>query len=102
MAIGQTRAGRYLRVVYVPDPEPESLFVITTPRFLLLTRNAAAATDSSGYLGLLHPQEIKDPYAENVAVTLRFDGVQRVVPYQSSTVYYLDNGILKHYVYSGD
>lgn len=29
VAIGQTRAGRYLRVVYVPDPEPESLFVIT-------------------------------------------------------------------------
>jgi hypothetical protein len=29
VAIGQTRAGRYLRVIYVPDPEPESLFVIT-------------------------------------------------------------------------
>ena len=29
IAIGQTRGGRYLRVVYVPDPEPESLFVIT-------------------------------------------------------------------------
>ncbi len=29
VAIGQTRAGRYLRVVYVLDPEPESLFVIT-------------------------------------------------------------------------
>jgi hypothetical protein len=29
IAIGQTAAGRYLRVVYVPDPEPESLFVIT-------------------------------------------------------------------------
>jgi hypothetical protein len=28
-AIGQTRAGRYLRVVYVPDPEPGSVFVIT-------------------------------------------------------------------------
>jgi hypothetical protein len=23
VAIGQTRAGRYLRVVYVPDPEPQ-------------------------------------------------------------------------------
>jgi hypothetical protein len=38
VAIGQTRAGRYLRVVYVPDPEPESLFVITafdlTPKAL--------------------------------------------------------------------
>ena len=29
VAMGQTRAGRYLRVIYVPDPEPESLFVIT-------------------------------------------------------------------------
>ena len=29
VAIGKTRAGRYLRVIYVPDPEPESVFVIT-------------------------------------------------------------------------
>ena len=29
IAVGQTRAGRYLRVIYIPDPEPESLFVIT-------------------------------------------------------------------------
>ena len=29
IAIGRTVAGRYLRVVYVPDPEPNSLFVIT-------------------------------------------------------------------------
>ena len=29
VAPGQTQAGRYLRVIYVPDPEPESLFVIT-------------------------------------------------------------------------
>ena len=29
VALGQTHAGRYLRVIYVPDPEPESLFVIT-------------------------------------------------------------------------
>jgi len=29
VAIGQTRAGRYLRVIYIPDPEPESVFVIT-------------------------------------------------------------------------
>ncbi len=28
VAIGQTRAGRFLRVIYVPDPEPESIFVI--------------------------------------------------------------------------
>ncbi len=29
VAIGQTSAGRYLRVVYVPDPHPDSIFVIT-------------------------------------------------------------------------
>jgi uncharacterized DUF497 family protein len=29
VAIGKTRAGRYLRVVYVADPEPDSVFVIT-------------------------------------------------------------------------
>ncbi|MDQ1301488.1 MAG: hypothetical protein QG637_1410 [Chloroflexota bacterium] len=29
IAVGQTRAGRYLRVIYVPDPEPGSVFVIT-------------------------------------------------------------------------
>lgn len=30
IAIGQTLAGRYLRVIYVPDPEPNSVFVITS------------------------------------------------------------------------
>jgi hypothetical protein len=29
VAIGQTRGGRYLRVIYVPDPQPDSVFVIT-------------------------------------------------------------------------
>jgi len=29
MALGQTAAGRYLRVIYVPDPKPDSIFVIT-------------------------------------------------------------------------
>ncbi|MCU0306051.1 MAG: DUF4258 domain-containing protein [Thermoanaerobaculales bacterium] len=29
MLMGQTEAGRYLRVIYSPDPEPESVFVIT-------------------------------------------------------------------------
>ncbi|MGH9509927.1 MAG: DUF4258 domain-containing protein [Terriglobales bacterium] len=29
VAIGQTQAGRYLRVIYVPDPQPDSVFVIT-------------------------------------------------------------------------
>jgi len=27
VAIGQTEAGRYLRVIYVPDPKPDSVFV---------------------------------------------------------------------------
>jgi len=29
IAIGRTSGGRYLRVIYVPDPEPKSVFVIT-------------------------------------------------------------------------
>jgi hypothetical protein len=29
VAIGQSRDGHYLRVIYVPDPEPNSVFVIT-------------------------------------------------------------------------
>jgi hypothetical protein len=29
VALGQTEAGRYLRVIYVADPEPGSVFVIT-------------------------------------------------------------------------
>ena len=29
MALGQTAEGRYLRVIYVPDPDPYSVFVIT-------------------------------------------------------------------------
>lgn len=29
VALGQTSSGRYLRVIYVPDPEPDSVFVIT-------------------------------------------------------------------------
>ena len=29
MAIGRTMAGRVLRVIYVPDPEPDSVFVVT-------------------------------------------------------------------------
>lgn len=28
-ALGQTEAGRYLRVIYVPDAQPDSVFVIT-------------------------------------------------------------------------
>jgi hypothetical protein len=29
VALGQTGSGRFLRVIYVPDPEPNSVFVIT-------------------------------------------------------------------------
>jgi hypothetical protein len=29
MALGQIAAGRFLRVIYVPDPEPGSIFVVT-------------------------------------------------------------------------
>ena len=29
IALGQTEAGRYMRVIYVPDPTPGSVFVIT-------------------------------------------------------------------------
>ena len=29
VAIGKTHGGRYLRVIYIPDPLPNSLFVIT-------------------------------------------------------------------------
>ena len=29
VALGQTEAGRYLKVIYVPDPVPNSVFVIT-------------------------------------------------------------------------
>ena len=28
-ALGQTDSGRYLRVIYVPDEEPDSVFVVT-------------------------------------------------------------------------
>ncbi len=29
IALGRTRGGRYLRVIYVPDEEPGSVFVVT-------------------------------------------------------------------------
>jgi hypothetical protein len=29
VALGQTTGGRYLRVIYVPDEEPDGVFVIT-------------------------------------------------------------------------
>jgi hypothetical protein len=30
IALGKTEGGRYLRVIYIPDPAPESVFVITS------------------------------------------------------------------------
>lgn len=32
VALGRSRAGQYLRIVYVPDPVPDSVFVITAYR----------------------------------------------------------------------
>jgi hypothetical protein len=29
VALGQTSSGRYLRIIYIVDPEPESVFVVT-------------------------------------------------------------------------
>lgn len=29
VALGRTASGKYLRVIYVPDPEPDTVFVIT-------------------------------------------------------------------------
>jgi len=29
VAIGQTQSGRYIRVIYVPDPDGRSIFVVT-------------------------------------------------------------------------
>lgn len=29
VAVGRTRGGRYLRVIYVPDPKPDHVFVVT-------------------------------------------------------------------------
>ena len=40
IAIGQTRGGRFLRVIYVPDPELESVFVITAYELLGKPRKA--------------------------------------------------------------
>jgi len=38
VALGQTRAGRYIRVIYVPDAEPRSVFVIIGPKAKLALR----------------------------------------------------------------
>ena len=44
IALGQTEAGRYLRVIYVPDPTPGSVFVITAYELAEKARKAIAGT----------------------------------------------------------
>ena len=41
IAIGQTGEGRYLKVIYVPDPVPDSVFVITAYEFGPKAKRAA-------------------------------------------------------------
>ena len=52
IAVGQTQAGRYLRVVYVPDPKPGSVFVVTAydlgPKALQALRRRQRQKPSSG------------------------------------------------------
>ena len=48
IAIGQSEAGRYLRIIYVPDPEPDSVFVITAYQL----RGKALA--NTGLCGISH------------------------------------------------
>ena len=45
IALGQTRAGRYRRVIYNPDPKQESVFIITA---FELTGKPLAAYKSAG------------------------------------------------------
>ena len=40
MAIGQTEAGRYLKVIYTIDPVPDSVFVITAYELGAKTKRA--------------------------------------------------------------
>ena len=72
---------------------------VTTPRILFLNKEKVA-DGAMAYLGLLHAHQLNDPY--EVAPDLQTDAVQRLVPYKSSVVYYLENGVLKSYTHSGD
>ena len=50
VAIGSTSAGRiYMRVIYVPDPEPNSVFVVTASKEIPsgLGRRARQASDQA-------------------------------------------------------
>jgi hypothetical protein len=40
MRLGQTAAGRYLQVIYVPDPEPGAVFVLTAYELRGKAKNA--------------------------------------------------------------
>ena len=40
IAIGQTQAGRYLKVIYVPDPVPNSVFVVSAYELGLKAKRA--------------------------------------------------------------
>ena len=40
MKLGKTAAGRYLQVIYVPDPIPDSVFVITAYELQGKAKNA--------------------------------------------------------------
>ena len=40
VAVGRTEAGRYVRVIYVPDPEAQSVFVITAYELGLKAKHA--------------------------------------------------------------
>jgi hypothetical protein len=40
MKLGQTAAGRYLQVIYVPDEDPDSVFVITAYELRGKAKNA--------------------------------------------------------------
>ena len=54
VAVGRTKAGRYLRVIYVPEPEPDSGFVVTAceltgkPLLLPASLYASRSADSQG------------------------------------------------------
>lgn len=39
VALGQTAAGRYLRIIYVPDSNPDGVFVITARELTVETAN---------------------------------------------------------------
>jgi hypothetical protein len=58
-ALGRTRDGRYLRVIYVPDPESESVFVVTAYELRPKAKHALllpSADDGIKYAGDAKPR----------------------------------------------